>query len=259
MSNLYCSRPQASLGRSTLMASLMGLGGLVVLSAWGSSAGLLGRGFAIRAALTYAMGMIVAIRAVEGGHPFATFGPANGVTCARLALVALLAGAIAEPVTRPIANLAALVGAVALALDGLDGWLARRTRMTSPFGARFDMETDALLTLVLAALVWRSDRAGAWVLLSGLLRYLFVGSATLWPWLRHPLPERRRRKAVCAVQVGTLSVALLPALPPGYSTALALAGLAALVISFAIDILWLYRQERVDDRLTTRTRREASA
>ena len=39
--------------------------------------------------------------------------------------------------------------------------------MASAFGARFDMETDALLLLVLAALAWQFDKAGAWVLASG--------------------------------------------------------------------------------------------
>ena len=37
-----------------------------------------------------------------------------------------------------------------LALDGLDGWAARRQGLVSAFGARFDMEVDALLILALA-------------------------------------------------------------------------------------------------------------
>ena len=79
----------------------------------------------------------------------------------------------------------ALAASVAV-LDGVDGWLARRTRMASAFGARFDMETDAALILVLAVLAWQFGRAGAWVLACGLLRYAFVGAGVLWPWLRSP-------------------------------------------------------------------------
>ena len=45
------------------------------------------------------------------------------------------------------------------ALDGVDGWLARRRGMSSAFGARFDMEIDALLVQVLAILVWRYGKA----------------------------------------------------------------------------------------------------
>ena len=48
-----------------------------------------------------------------------------------------------------------------------DGPAARRSGIASRFGARFDMETDALMILVLAVLAWRWDRAGAWVLLPG--------------------------------------------------------------------------------------------
>jgi phosphatidylglycerophosphate synthase len=40
-----------------------------------------------------------------------------------------------------------------LALDGLDGWLARRFGLASAYGARFDMEVDGFLILVLALLV----------------------------------------------------------------------------------------------------------
>ena len=44
--------------------------------------------------------------------------------------------------------MAALAG-FALALDGVDGHLARRFDQVSDFGARFDMEVDAALILVL--------------------------------------------------------------------------------------------------------------
>ena len=61
-------------------------------------------------------------------------------------------------------------------LDGVDGWLARRHRIASAFGARFDMEIDALLILALSVLAWRHEKAGAWVVASGLLRYAFVAA-----------------------------------------------------------------------------------
>ena len=43
-----------------------------------------------------------------------------------------------------------LLSSVALALDGVDGQVARRTRTVSALGARFDMEVDAFLVLVLS-------------------------------------------------------------------------------------------------------------
>ena len=71
----------------------------------------------------------------------------------------------------PVAALAMALATVVAVLDGIDGWLARRTGMASDFGARFDMETDAALIMVLALLAWQFGKAGVWVLASGLLRY----------------------------------------------------------------------------------------
>ena len=50
---------------------------------------------------------------------------------------------------------------MATALDGVDGWLARRHGWTSPLGARLDMEVDALLVAGRALLLWTLGRAGA--------------------------------------------------------------------------------------------------
>ena len=63
------------------------------------------------------------------------------------------------------------------------------------------METDALLVMALSVLAWQYGKAGAWVLLCGLLRYLFVAGGWLWPWLRRPLPPSIRRQTICVVQV----------------------------------------------------------
>ena len=67
--------------------------------------------------------------------------------------------------------------------------------MASAFGARFDMETDALLIQVLAILAWQYGKAGPWVLVSGLLRYLFVAAGWVWPWMREPLFPSRPPKS----------------------------------------------------------------
>src|SRR4051794_31124111 len=66
----------------------------------------------------------------------AGFGAANVVTSLRLLLVIALGVGLHGA---PGLVLAALVLAV-LALDGLDGWLARRAGLVSAFGAHFDME-----------------------------------------------------------------------------------------------------------------------
>jgi phosphatidylglycerophosphate synthase len=177
-------------------------------------------------------------------HPFARFGPANQITLARAALMALLAGLIGEQGGAAFGGLAFTLAAVAAALDAVDGRVARATGISSAFGARFDMETDAALLAVLAALAWQLDKAGAWVLASGLLRYAFMAAVAAAPWLRRPLPPSFRRKLVCAVQTAALVAVLAPVLAPPATGVLAALALAALCYSFAADVVWLRRHSR---------------
>jgi phosphatidylglycerophosphate synthase len=183
-----------------------------------------------------------------------SFGPADWITGLRAALTVLLAALLVQAAP-PDPVIVVGVASVAAALDGVDGWIARRTKTASAFGARFDMETDALLILVLSALVWRMGKAGAWVLASGLMRYAFVAAAAAWPWLQEPLEPSRRRQAVCVVQVVALIAALLPSIDPAASSAIAAAALAALTWSFLVDILWLWRLHVSRPLFSSSTRR----
>ena len=88
-------------------------------------------------------------------HPFARFGAANQVTVTRGALVALLAGLIGERTAVGLPTFVMAAAVTVAVLDGIDGWMARRNHMASDFGARFDMETDALFIMVLAVLAWQ--------------------------------------------------------------------------------------------------------
>jgi hypothetical protein len=67
------------------------------------------------------------------------------------------------------------------------------------------MESDALLILVLSVLVWQHDKAGAWVLLGGLMRYAFVAAAWAWPWLGGPLRSTLRGKTVAVAFIAGLA------------------------------------------------------
>jgi phosphatidylglycerophosphate synthase len=172
------------------------------------------------------------------------FGVANSVTLARAALTVLLVALLGTAPTPAVGWVVVAFGTAGVALDGVDGALARRRNEASSFGARFDMETDALLILVLAALVWQHGKAGPWILAAGLMRYLFVAASWALPWFGAALPPSRRRQAVCVVQIVSLLGALVPIVVPPWSASLALAGLAALVWSFAVDVLWLARHAR---------------
>jgi phosphatidylglycerophosphate synthase len=195
---------------------------------------------AVKALIVFVAIMRIAMRH-RRQHPFERFGPANIVTSIRAALVAILVGLIGERGSPAVATSAAALALVITILDGVDGALARRTAMSSTFGARFDLEVDALLIQVLAILAWQYGKAGVWVLASGLLRYAFVAAGWVLPWMAGPLPPTFRAKLICVVQIIALIVILLPWVTPPLSVAIAGGALAALTASFAIDTLRLWR------------------
>ena len=179
-------------------------------------------------------------------RPRPAFGAANSITLFRAALIAVVCGFAAEP---PLPDalawwIAAAVAGAALLLDGVDGWVARRTAHSSAFGARFDMEIDALAALVLCLVLWRADRTGAWIILIGALRYVFVIAGWLFAWMRRPLPPSQRRRAVCAVQGVLLVIGLVPVLPAAIPPVLGATALAVTAASFLIDTLWLLGRRR---------------
>lgn len=165
----------------------------------------------------------------------------NHVTAIRALIVALLAALMFTSARIDLAWFAVIAATIVAVLDGVDGWLARRTGMVTAFGARFDMEVDALLILVLAILAWRWDKAGPWVLMSGLLRYVFVAAGRVWPWLRAPLTPTRRARVICVVQIVALIVAVAPIIPPPLSTFSSAVGLLTLAYSFLVDTVRLWR------------------
>ena len=169
-------------------------------------------------------------------------GPANQITLVRAVLVAGLASLIARPATPPLAWTVVLIAIVAALLDGVDGWVARRTGTVSAFGTRFDMETDAALILVLAVLVWQYGKAGPWVLLSGLLRYAFVAAGWVWPWMQAPLASTLRAKVICVAQIVALIAVMAPSMTPPISSVVVAVALLALCYSFLVDTLRLWHQ-----------------
>jgi phosphatidylglycerophosphate synthase len=197
------------------------------------------------AAVLAATGAVVLER-LAGYHPHPRFGLGNGITLARAGGAAVMVALAFEPeLVAGRAGWAAFAGAaVLLALDGADGWAARRQGTVSAFGARFDMEVDSGLILALAAIAMGLGKAGPWVLGLGLVRYGFVLAGWIWPALARPLPPSDRRRAVCALQVAVLGLLLAPPVVPPWSAVLAAAAFAALAASFAVDVAWLLRRAR---------------
>ena len=174
----------------------------------------------------------------------APFGLANTVTLARSGMIAVLLGFAATTASpeSPLWWLAVALAATALLLDGVDGWIARRSGRVTAFGARFDMEVDAAFALVAALVLWQADKTGAWVLLVGSLRYLFMLAGFLYAPLRRPLPASQRRRAVCALQGALFCAALAPIVSPMAAAILVAMALAATALSFAADLVWLWRR-----------------
>ena len=209
--------PAAVLGQAGLLLALDRVAGLGVA---GWAAGL-------------AFGLVLA--AVLAGR---ALGPADRVTLTR----AVLAGgvtALAAESLRGAVPAAVLVplAAVALALDAVDGRVARRTGTASAFGARFDMEVDAFLLVALGVLAVPS--LGLWVLAIGAMRYAFGAAGAVVPELRGTLPPRHWRKVVAAVQGIALLAAASGLLPVPVSAVVVAAALALLLESFGRDVLWL--------------------
>jgi len=227
-------------------AALLGL----AAAAWGAWAGLGLRMAAVAVGL-FGLAAVVVWRGLPW-HPHARFGPANRVTLGRLAAVALFAAVALEMAWRPlpdpdrVAWSLVVLATVAAVVDAADGPLARASGLASAFGARFDMETDALLILVLCVLIVLFGKAGPWVLAAGLMRYAFVAAAALprGRWLNAPLPPSLRRKAVCVGLIVVLITCLGPVIPRPAAGALAAVGAGGVGWSFAVDIAWLWRARR---------------
>lgn len=190
------------------------------------------------AAAGYMVGIALALGLLRRGYPHGTLGLCNLVTLGRFALTAALLAPLVDDAA-PWAVF--VVAALALSLDGVDGWLARREGLSSAFGARFDMEVDSALAMILALNAWASGTAGAIVLLIGVPRYAFAAAALVWPWLDRPLPDRFSRKTVCVAQIATLIALQLPPLAASVANPVVAVVAAALVWSFGRDVLWLWR------------------
>lgn len=166
---------------------------------------------------------------------------ATVVTLARgVALAAFTGFLVAGLPDGSLAWVPAVLFAAAAGLDAIDGWIARSTDSESAFGARLDVEVDALTVMFGTLFVVREALVPAVFIAVGLARYLFVFGI----WLRHQrdqpvyeLPPSQLRKLLGGLAMGMIWVAMLPAVPASVSRPLALVVLVPFVINFSRD--WL--------------------
>ena len=169
------------------------------------------------------------------------FGLANAVTLARLVgsvwvLALLLQAAWAEP-TPLIAICIAVIGSACLILDGVDGRIARLRGETSRFGGHFDNETDAGTTLLLSVSLAVLQVGGWWVVLIGLMRYLYLLAAILVPALRAPVPFSQARRVI---GLGQAILLLLSILLAGFTSSRWLTVLPAIAL---LALLWSFGRD----------------
>ena len=230
-------KPLPDLGKQ--LGPLAGLFGTVsILAVLAQTVGIGGAGWLVGLASGLALNLALA-RALWR-DPSASLGWASWVTLTRATLAVGVAALTAASFELPVAT-ATLVAlaSIALALDFVDGWLARRTATESALGARLDGEVDAFLILVLSIEV--APTVGDWVLLIGLARYAFLAAGWVFPWLRTPLPRRDWRKTVTAAQGVALVIAASGVPPLAVSRVLLVVAFALLAESFGRDVWWLWR------------------
>jgi phosphatidylglycerophosphate synthase len=214
------------------------LGTLLLLDVLARTVGLGSAGWLV--GLASGLTVNLALARALWRDPSARLGPAGWVTLIRATLAVGVAALTAASFERDVAvaTLVALAS-VALALDFVDGRLARRTGTESALGAKLDGEVDAFLILVLSIEV--APSAGAWVLLIGLARYAFFAAGWVFPWMRAPLPRRDWRKTVTASQGIALVIAASGVVSSAASRILLAVALALLIESFGRDVWWLWR------------------
>lgn len=244
----YSSKDTGLVGQGHAVSSPLGaffvaalLGGVVVLL--GGAVMIGGATSAVVTGLAaYLVATILVARSLATDFPHAALGLCNIATLGRLVIVGILFTALLQGLAPTWVTFSLAV--LALCLDGVDGWLARKQGLVSDFGARFDVEVDAAFALVLAIFAAVNGAAGMYVVLLGLPYYVFGAARLAWPWLGHALPDSFARKVVCVVQIAALIALQVPFLADGRLDLVILAVTVALFWSFRRDILWLRRHAR---------------
>jgi phosphatidylglycerophosphate synthase len=175
-----------------------------MLAATGAS---LASGNALPAAAAGALSLCTSVL-LHRGHwtPSGALGAGNALTLLRLAMIVALAPLCLQP---PGPAAALLVLAI-FTLDGVDGWLARKRGQASLFGAHLDMECDALLVLLCALVLYQHDRLSAFILVPGLLRYLYVIFLLLVPAAGGEAPRSNIGRYAFSAMVVSLIASLWP-------------------------------------------------
>ncbi|GLR71314.1 CDP-alcohol phosphatidyltransferase family protein [Agaribacter marinus] len=131
--------------------------------------------------------------------------------------------------------------AVSMALDVIDGFVARKLSTSSDFGRVFDMEADAFLVTALGLYFYLTTDLGVWLLLPGLMRYMYRLTLLVFP--KPFYKECKKNYAAFLAGINFLILLIAIILPNPFKN-LALAISASIVlISFSISYIEYFRHE----------------
>ncbi|MFO8113936.1 MAG: CDP-alcohol phosphatidyltransferase family protein [Halorubrum sp.] len=177
---------------------------------------------------------------LTGGFWRRLLGIANAITLARGALYAVVAGFVAVPPGTTLAWVPALCYGTGVALDNLDGTVAREVGRETEIGRRLDMafDTFGFVAAPLVAVLW--GLLPVWYLAISAARYVFRGAV----WLRRvrglpvgDLPDSDLGRYLAGAQMIFVTVALVPPVPTDLVWTLAPVVLLPSLAVFARDYL----------------------
>jgi CDP-diacylglycerol---glycerol-3-phosphate 3-phosphatidyltransferase len=217
--------------------------------AWAIAARLPGQGAGWLASAVLVAGYVLAFSRSRladnhrAGSPdvLPNLGPGTSLTLLRGLLVAPLAGLLLlPPLEAMLAWLPALLYTASAVADHLDGFMARRANHVTPLGEALDLELDGLGVLLAVGLAIHYDRLPLVFLLVGLARYGYLLWAVVLRSLGrtiHELPPSRVRRALAGLEIGFLSAALWPIIPPPLALLTGSVFAVPFLISFSRDAL----------------------
>ncbi|MEM6800541.1 MAG: CDP-alcohol phosphatidyltransferase family protein [Bacteroidota bacterium] len=126
-----------------------------------------------------------------------------------------------------------LLFGIAVLMDVLDGYLARKFDQMSDFGLYLDMESDALFVALIATVLYEKGLIANWILFPAYLRYFYM---LFLKFLTFPIKKEPKR-AYASIIAGCFFVSLLlPLILPKaiYNWPLGICG-ALIIFSFSVS------------------------
>lgn len=195
----------------------------------------------------------LAITRAGGSGAGRSLGLATHLTVIRGGLYAVVGGFVVVPPIGRLAWVPAVCYGTGVALDRIDGLVARTVGRETPLGRRLDMAVDTFGFVVapVVAVVW--GQLPAWYLTLSAARYVYL-AATRWRRWRglavYDRPDSDLGRYLAGGQMAFLTVALSPAVPPGPIASVAPLVLAPSLAVFVRDYLFVSGRLPTDsDRL----------